>query len=70
MDPVSLFGAGYCLIEDRGMGFSLANSLLSAISGLPAELPEGFLSLKEQGKRGRLCVNKFPSEGMFSQSSV
>lgn len=55
------------------MGSCRANSLLSIASGLPAEIFEGLLSVKEQGKRGRLCVNKFcpfSYEPTFSQPSV
>lgn len=71
--PISLLGAGYFLIKERGMGSCRANSLLSVASGLPAESFGGLLSVKEQGKRGRLCVNKFcrfSSEPKFSQLSV
>jgi len=71
--PISLLWAGYFLNKERSVGSCLAKSLSGVVSGLPAELFGGLLSLKEQGKTGRLCVNKFwwfSFKAAFPQPSV
>lgn len=72
-EPSALRGRWYFLIKERATGSCLANSLLCLVSALPTELSEGLLSLKEQGKKGRLYINKFWQfvlEAECSQQSV